>query len=418
MEQQPSPQRLSAVINAPTIASFLADDPAHVAIFNTLLDLSLTGVDSEIRTEFQNGTVVRFPVLTLCLEGLERLLDKHETAKQMLQEKINAEGGLPGVYGKLIQNLPIARTGFLSAGPVSDELDLIKKNLEDAYNEKVEKLQAKHAEELTNVRRAADIEAAEELSKYKKNAYNEAKKAAAAAMAAEFARLDKAREQEATRLKEKAKEDIVQIRADTMAKCTRALEIQQKQHNTNYKERLKLNATAFQLFQDKWYIDVKLENQSNARIPYPTAAKLISENTKMFKQYKDLCMKALKKYKRELKENYQAHLHDIELECRQWLKDNASGRLGAKEASVGLKQTLHRERAWESATVLTNGLRGNLENPSVYMALDELVEEASEIMAEYQTLQQKDISDGGLGLQPVEFQNAVIEAAIQVRQSG
>ena len=368
MEQQPGTQKLSEVINASTIAGFLASDPAHVAIFDTLLNLPLTGVDAEIRSEFANGTVVRFPVLTLCLEGLERLLDKHELAKQVLQEKIDSEGRQPGVNENLVQNLPIARIGLLSAGPVSDELGSIKMNLEAAYNEKLKRIEAKHAQELANIRI-------------------------------------------------QVKENMVRLRAGTMAKYGKPLEEQQKQHTINYKSRMQLNTKTFQLLLDKWYIDVKSEGGASERMPYRTAAKLISEDPKMFNTYKGLCIQAVKKYKRELKDQYRTHLHDIELECRQWLKDNASGRLGAEEASDGLKQTLFGARAWDAVSILNPGRKDKMENPSIYLRQDEMEEEVSEMRAEFHALQQKDVSEGGLDLQPVQFQNGLLEAAIQVRNS-
>ncbi|KAE9381294.1 hypothetical protein N431DRAFT_457895 [Stipitochalara longipes BDJ] len=477
MEQKPRPQRLSDVINAPTIAPFLASDPAHVAIFDTLLELPITGVDSEIRTEYANGMVVRFPVLTLCLEGLERLLDEHECAKQMLQEKIDSERGQSGVYGKLIQTLPIARTGFLSSArtrdefdalkrkleatnteelaklrsrleaqyaekmeklriqPGEQELDLLKRTLEAEYNDKLEKLKAEHVQELTNMRQEADMETSEELSKYKMGAYNEAKKAATVAMVTEFERGDKIRVKEATRelaklksnleteavqeltnlkawLKDKAKRDIVQLRTETLARYKNALETQQAQHSKNYKERLKDNAKNFGMFHDKWYIGVKLEDGNYAMMTYRTAAKLISDDPKMFNQYKDLCVKALKKYKQELKEQYRGHLQDIELECKQWLKANAAGGLRV-EVLDGLQHTLFKAKAWDHTTILARGFKDKIENPSFHMSQDELEEEANEIMADFQEWQQKDVSQGGLGLQPVEFQNNMFEAAIQ-----
>jgi len=358
IEQQTRQQRLSAVINAPTIAGFL--DPTHIDILDTLLDLQPTSVNIEIRTEHENGTVVRFPVLTLCLDGLGRVLDKHEIAKQILQETINSEGGQPGVFGNLVQNLPIARTGFLSAGPASGELDSLKRDLEASYNAKVEKLKEEHA---------------------------------------------------------RAKEEIIRIRAKTLAKCQKALEVQQKQNSRNYKQRLSANTAVFQTFQDKWYIGANLEDGSFARMTYRTAAKLISKDPKMFNEYRGLCIRTIKTYKQELKDQYRTHLHDVELECRKWLKDNASGQLGADETSEGLQQTLFEARAWDPVSILTPGRKNKMENPSIYMTQDELEEEAKEIMGDFQVLQQKDVSEGGLGLQPVEYQNTLFEAAIQVRNS-
>lgn len=172
-EQEILQQPLSNVINASVISAFLSSDRSHISIFDTLLGCRITGVDSEIRTEYENGKVVRFPVLTLCLDGLDRLLEKHELARQMLQEKINAEGGRPGVYGKLVQSLPIARTGFLCAGQGggdelvalkekmkvdnAEDLAKLKDQLEAEYAEKKAQLNAVNAREPANLEQTQDI---------------------------------------------------------------------------------------------------------------------------------------------------------------------------------------------------------------------------------------------------------------------
>ena len=91
----------------------------------------------------------------------------------MLQEKINAEGGRPGVYGKLAQSLPIARTGFLCAGQrggdelvalkekmkVDNAQDLakLKDQLEAEYAEKKAQLNALNAREPANLEQTQDI---------------------------------------------------------------------------------------------------------------------------------------------------------------------------------------------------------------------------------------------------------------------
>jgi len=172
MEQENCPQSLSAVINAPTISSFFSSDASHLSIFDTLLESHVTGVDSEIRTEYEGGKAIRFPVLTLCLDGLDRLLEKHELARQELQKKIDLEGGNPGVCDKLIQSLPLARMGFLSAAVGGDRLQelqgkmeadnaenlaKLKSRLEAEYAEKEEKRNSEHLQELANLRQKQGV---------------------------------------------------------------------------------------------------------------------------------------------------------------------------------------------------------------------------------------------------------------------
>jgi hypothetical protein len=158
MEQEFDQQQLSEVINASKIFCFLSRYPSHISIFNTLLECHVTRVDSEIRTEYENGKVVRFPVLTLCLDGLDRLLEMHELVKQMLQEKINTEAGQPGVDKKPRQSLSITRTGFLCARQDEQELAALKEKIE-ANNAR----EAKYSEKKTklhdlNTHEPADLE--------------------------------------------------------------------------------------------------------------------------------------------------------------------------------------------------------------------------------------------------------------------
>lgn len=103
----------------------------------TLLESNIVGIDSEIRTEYENGTAFRFPILSLCLDGLDRLLEKHEKAKQMLQEKIAVE--TTGV----VHSLPIARTGFLSAGAGGEIFEMLKRKWEADNTEELARLKSK-----------------------------------------------------------------------------------------------------------------------------------------------------------------------------------------------------------------------------------------------------------------------------------
>ncbi len=286
------------------------------------------------------------------------------------------------------------------------ELDLLKERLEAEYNKKLDALRAAHVQELADAKLKADTEASAELSKYKKDAYIEAKEAATKAMISEFERKNKIRAIEAAkelcRLKEEAKERILRLRAETLATCKRAHEAQQQQHNKNYRQRMNDNARNFKLFQDKWYISVKLEDNTFARMTFRTASKLISDDPKMFDEYKALCIQSLKKYKRELKDQYQTHLIDIEMECRQWLKANAGEGLRA-EVLDGIQQTLMKAKSWESPTIFTDAWRNKIENSSTQINQDVLKQEAREIMADFKAMQQKDVTDGGLRLPSVVF---------------
>jgi hypothetical protein len=76
------------------------------------------------------------------------LLEKHEKAKQMLQEKIAVE--TPGV----VNSLPIARTGFLFADTGGEDLEALKRKMED-----------NNAEELVKLENRMEVEYAEKEKK-------------------------------------------------------------------------------------------------------------------------------------------------------------------------------------------------------------------------------------------------------------
>lgn len=142
MEQQLVPKPLSSVINAASLSSFFSSNPSHLEIFNTLLESRVIGVDSEIRTERENDNIIRFPVLTLCLDGLDRLLEKHELAKQSIQGKVYA-GANPSARGKLIQNLPVTRMGFLTASKTREDLEALKRRMEDENSRELARMKTK-----------------------------------------------------------------------------------------------------------------------------------------------------------------------------------------------------------------------------------------------------------------------------------
>jgi hypothetical protein len=290
-------------------------------------------------------------------------------------------------------------------------------------------------DKFAKLKEQVDAQAAAELKKYKEDAYNEAMKAATAVMNAEFERSDKIRENEAAKELAKLKKDletkavkelanlkaelrnnatgeIQRLRGGTIAKNNNALEHQQAQHNKNYKNRMKENRANFKEFMDKWSVNVKLEDKSCANLTYSAAAKLLAQNPKVFNQYKELLVKALKKYKQELKEQYQNHLNDIELECRRWLKANAGSGVRV-EVMDGLQNTLFQARGYDHPIV--KGGKEKIENPGTHMAQEDLEQINQAMVVEFEAHNQKDVSERGLRLQPVVFQKENLQRAVEVR---
>lgn len=109
-------------------------------MIDTLLESRVTGVGFEIRTECSNGAAFHFPVLTLCLDGLSRVLEKHELAKKMMDEAIASEGGDPGVLGRLVYNLPTATTRVFSVDASGEELGELKRKMKAGNAEELLKL--------------------------------------------------------------------------------------------------------------------------------------------------------------------------------------------------------------------------------------------------------------------------------------
>ena len=142
---------------------------------DTLLESRVTSVGFEIRTECSNGAAFHFPVLTLCLDGLPRVLEKHELVKKMMDEAIATKGGDPGVSGRLVCNLPTAITGVFSVDTSREELDELKRKMKADNPEELMKLkdelEAEYAEKIKqlnseNSQVLAKLEQKQETSKF------------------------------------------------------------------------------------------------------------------------------------------------------------------------------------------------------------------------------------------------------------
>jgi hypothetical protein len=563
------PQLLSTVVNAPIISSFLSSDPNHLSIFDTLLESRITGVDSEIRTEYEDGTVTRFPVLILCLDGLGRLLEKHGKAKELLEEKIRAEAGQTGAHGQLVQSLPLARTGVLSAGGRSNEaeVEVLRKKLAAEYAEESKKLkeelEAEYAagnaklreemersfrERLAKREQELQAEAAKELARLKTELLADTAKDAARqsdGLAEEFARCEKVREEIAAEqlamekqkleksntqvlaklkedLRNKAADDINEykrlsregneegiakfknkLRDETREEQTKLLQKQRSEdaenyrnmkkklekgaadelaklkedlrkeaaddlddwkrklndkpsaeqlskekerlrieaamelstlqtelrnkaaeeverfrtniedranrifagpftgYNKEFKKRMELNRKNFINFRNQCVLDL-----SGVHLTDKAAVKLLARSPTIFNKYRDLCVDALKKYKKELKEQYQKHLEDIEWECRAWLRRNAGSGLKI-EVMEGFRRTIERGTSFDPK------IQSIKEDVGGQITMEVLQQEANEIIADFEAQQQKSIFEGGLGLPLLDTQTEATKLAIE-----
>jgi hypothetical protein len=503
------PQPLSRVINAPIISSFLSSDPSHLSILDTLLESRITGVDSEIRTECENGTVTRFPVLILCLDGLERLLENNRTAKELLEEKIRAEGGQPGIYGRREQGLAVARTRILTTRGGDDDVEELKKRLEAEHAEEKKKLkgqlEAEYAtsnaklreeikidarEKLAKREQELQAEAAKELAKLKSEVLTDATKDVAkqsAVFAEEFARCEKLREENAAeqlakekgklekaaaqeltkekkKLEKRAAKELAKLEQDLKSKAADDIDdwkkkmlvmneeemwklkkklredgreeqekLLQKQRSENAEnddkmkeklENLEKLSRQLQLWSDK-FNNQKDQLQQNilaftkkTSLQYDditmsrlTAVKVLAKHEPIFETYKELCVQALAKYKRDLKGQYQAHLNDIELECRDWLRTHAGQGLRI-EVLDGLGKTMERAKTFDGRIPLIK------ENVGVRITQEVLDHEAAKIMGEFKELEGKNIFDGGLRAPPLDAQAKNVERKVQEVQEG
>jgi hypothetical protein len=159
----------------PGISSFPNSDPSFIAMVDTLLESRVTGVGFDIRTECFNGAAFPFPVLTLCLDGLPRVVEKHELAKKMMNEAIASEGGDPGILGRLVYNLPTATTGVFSVDASGEELDELKRKMKAGSAEELlklkDELEAEYAEKMKqpiseNSQLLGKLEQKQETSKF------------------------------------------------------------------------------------------------------------------------------------------------------------------------------------------------------------------------------------------------------------
>lgn len=553
-----NPQPLSTVTHAPIINSFLAADPAQQSIFNALLESRVTGIDSEIRTEYANGKATRFPVLILCLDGLERLLEKNEKARELLEEKIRAEGGQPGVYGMLVQSLPVARTGVLVASRGGEDIDAPKRRLEAEYAESNAKLREqleiengeklakreqemldKAAEYFARSEREAEEQASTDIEKFKEKLRDDNREEQARLLqqrrsddaqtyAQTYAKLkdnlEKINAEELARLKEQLrKESIKELnewKGEDLAKLNQQLrkesvkdldewkrqELEQLKRTMYSKaamdelakqfqecEKIREAKAAEELAKEKKLSEkaardlAKLQNdleRSNAEVgklkreihnkttivaldedidmsgiiregkaaEHATHAKMdkrlrryserqskrmkelddnfrglvkkafvrydditmtrlasvkmLSKNKTIFEKYKDLCIEALTRYKRDLKRQYHLHLIDIERECRQWLRAQAGQGLRV-EVLDGLRKTLEKGREYN----------GNIprieEDVGAKITQESLDQELVDITAEFEEMQNKSVFQGGLWIPPFESEAEEVEPHAQ-----
>jgi len=555
-----NPQPLSTVIDAPIINSFLADDHTHQSIFNTLLESHVTGIDSEIRTEYANGKATRFPVLILCLDGLERLLDKNEKARKLLEEKIRAEGGQPGVYGTLVQSLPVARTGVLIASHGGEDIEVLKRKLEAEYAESNAKLReqlevdnreklAKREQEmldkaaeyfarsereveaqvstdiekfkeklrddnreeqarLLQQRRSDDAqtyaqtyaklkdnlekinseelarlkeqlrresvkelnewkredlaklnqqlrkESAKDLDEWKRQELEQLKramysKAAMDELAKQFQECEKIREAKAAedlakekKLLEKAARDLAKLQNDLERSNAEVSKLKREIHNKTTIAALDEDSDMSGIIREgkaaehatHAKMDKRLRRYSEKQskrmkeiddnfrglvkksfiqydditITHLAAVKMLSKNKTIFEKYKDLCVEALTRYKRDLKRQYHLHLTDIERECRQWLRVQAGQglRVGVLD---GLRKTV--EKGWK--------YNGNIpsieEDVGAKITQESLDQELVDITAEFKEMQSKSVFQGGLWIPPFNEEDA---AEPQVQDAG
>jgi hypothetical protein len=277
-----------------------------------------------------------------------------------------------------------------------------------------------------------DSEAAAEAKKCKEDAYNEAIKTATAVMNAEFEKVNRIRKDKATMelgklkkdlgtaavqdllilkmwLQEKFEMEMAQTRSETMVNDRKKLEKQVTLYNKQHKKRMKKNNKNFEQFKTRWYIDAVLEGNCQAKLSKNIATRIISTDPEIFARYKELCIRALEKYKVELKAQYQNHLNDIELECQQWLKASFAGNLGATD---GIQKTLFQAKAYDHPIV--KGDKNGMENPGEQISRDELEQEAKEIMADYETRNQIDSLEGGFRLPHLPTRDENYERELQV----
>ena len=297
--------------------------------------------------------------------------------------------------------------------------------------------QKQAAEDFAKYKQKLQKETAVEIAIYKAEAFNEATKAATVAMRREFERIDKIRENNNTKelaqlkkdLDAKAAEELSNrkstliaefsaylghIKINVVAWAKEQVEFQLHDHNNKFQGRMDLQKKNFELFKEKWYIDIDGTGKDGdvaMHIPHAAAVKLLARNPQIFDTYKSLCIKHMIKYQRELKGQFQNHLNDVEQECMQWLGKSVGN--GSKiEALNGLKQTVNKGKQVTYNRTIKN-LRANIENVEVQIKQEDLNQEAAEIMRRFETLKKTDISEGGLKIPRAEAGS--LETAIKRR---
>jgi hypothetical protein len=334
-----------------------------------------------------------------------------------------------------------ALADFFITLEAAEELAKLEQRQQAENAEHFEKFKEEHRkqtdEDISKLKQKLKNDAAEELAKYKETAYREAAKAATAAMTAEFERSDRIREidaakelakmkkdleteavQELSNLKSwlqiKSTQELGRIRAEIVAKSNKVLEEVLAEHNRDFQARMEQNTKNLTIFSKKWYIESTGVGNVPLHLTPSAAVKLLANTPYVLSRYRDLCSDALVKYKKDLKAQYQNHLNDIELECRQWLKANAGSGLKV-DVLDGLEMTINKGKAVDFHLNFNLKSKRGIQNLHGRITQEDLEQELKEISADYEDQLRKGALEGGLGLPQVKTQDQTLDLSIQVR---
>ncbi|KAH7417483.1 hypothetical protein BKA64DRAFT_301461 [Cadophora sp. MPI-SDFR-AT-0126] len=138
--------------------------------------------------------------------------------------------------------------------------------------------------------------------------------------------------------------EIAVFKRDLEKKANKALQKQLHQHNESYRKRAEKSSQNYNRLVNKTLniIQAKCDTPQHGDISFHVsnklAAKMLANNPKIFAEYQKACEESLIEYRADMKLQYQQHLNDIELQCRDWMKANRGSNLkiGALEGLTNI----------------------------------------------------------------------------------
>ncbi|KAH7363892.1 hypothetical protein BKA65DRAFT_472260 [Rhexocercosporidium sp. MPI-PUGE-AT-0058] len=171
---------------------------------------------------------------------------------------------------------------------------------------------------------------------------------------------------------------------ERLAKYEKAHKINLNNARNNFRKLLDDSLYAVQMRRDEI-----ADRKSTVRLPVRVFAELARHDSRLWKEYEDLCTKSLQDLQADLKRQYRERLDDIESECREWLQTYAGSNLNLG-AVDGITSAITRAQEFE-------GRVPDVSRKNRTMITPEEIEAAKDERNGYFWEQaQKDIQDGGM----------------------